>query len=307
VSAADSDEHEPPALSAAADELYRTDPAEFVAARTTLARDARKSGDAELAKRITGLRKPTVAAWIVNRYVLANPEIVQRLGELNERLQAAHADLDAAVLRELTTERRGTVDELTRAALEAAENADAATSLREEVSATFDAALADPEVAGRLGRLHRAEHWSGFGVASGDLPAGSPALRLLRGGRAGQQKAGARAPAAISPEDAAEKPAKATSAKSAAERKAARDQERALRSAQQAFTKAETELGDARSAEQAARERVRTLSEQLSDVQRRLTEAKAALDERHRAVKAAQTRHREARSALSRAERNAAR
>jgi hypothetical protein len=297
VNDADSTEQEPAAVSTAADELYAAEPNEFVTTRDRLARAARDAGNADDARRIEKLRKATVPAWIVNRYVLANPEIVHRLRDLHDRLQAAHVDLDPGELRELTTERREAVDEMTRAALDAAGHADAATGLREDVSATFDAAVADPQVAGRLGRLQRAEHWSGFGVAAGDLPTGSPALRLLRGGRAESERR---------PRGVKEPVAEPATPAPAVDRKQVRDRQRAVRSAQQAFAKADTELEDARSAEQAARELVRELSAQLTDVQRRLTEAKAAVDEHRRAVKAAHGRQREARSALSRAERRAA-
>ena len=40
----------------------------------------------------------------------------------------------------------------------------APAAVREEVAATFDAALADPEVAANLGTLVRAAHWAGFGL-----------------------------------------------------------------------------------------------------------------------------------------------
>ncbi len=39
--------------------------------------------------------------------------------------------------------------------------------MREEVTATLDAALADPEVAANLGTLVRAAHWAGFGLGAG--------------------------------------------------------------------------------------------------------------------------------------------
>jgi hypothetical protein len=298
VNDADPVEQEPAAVSTAADELYTAEPNEFVATRDRLAGAARDAGNADDARRIEKLRKATVPAWIVNRYVLANPTIVHRLRDLHDRLQAAHVDLDPDQLRELTAERREAVDEITRAALDAAGHAGAATSLREDVSATFDAAVADPQIAGRLGRLRRAEHWSGFGVASGDLPAGSPALRLLRGGRSETERR---------PRGVKEPVAERIDAAPAVDRKQIRDRQRAVRSAQQAFAKADAELEDARSAEQAAREQVRDLSAQLGDVQRRLADAKAAVDEQRRAVKAAHGRQREARAALNRAERRAAR
>ena len=87
---------------------------------------------------------------------------------MRSRLDALGADLreaaDGARLRELTTARSRLVDELTRAALAGLPAPPAA--LREEVTATLDAAIADPEVAGRLGSLARAEQYAGFGPMS---------------------------------------------------------------------------------------------------------------------------------------------
>ncbi len=48
-------------------------------------------------------------------------------------------------------------------------------ALREEVMATFDAALADPDIAASLGTLVRAAHWAGFGLAP--APDGPPPRR----------------------------------------------------------------------------------------------------------------------------------
>ena len=66
-------------------------------------------------------------------------------------------------IRELSAEQRALVDELSRAAFEAAEVADPSGALRDDVTGTLQAAIADPDVAARLGRLAKAERWSGFG------------------------------------------------------------------------------------------------------------------------------------------------
>jgi hypothetical protein len=277
------DGQEPAAVSAAADELYQADPADFVAVRTRLATEARKSGDADTAKRIAALRKPTLPAWIVNRHVLTHPETVQQLLDLHDQLQAAHDQLDAGILRELTEQRRETVAALGQAALAGAGHDGPPTSLRDDVIATIDAAVADPEITGRLGRLLRAEHWSGFGVASGDLPASAPALRLLRGGTKTRETP---------------PPRKAKPSRSKTD-----DQTRRLRSARQAFAATETDLQTAQTEESAARQRVRELTDQLSRLQRDLDEAKGRADEARLAAKAARSRHRTAQAALDRAER----
>lgn len=47
------------AVEEALDELYAAKPEDFTALRTKLAAAAKKSGDAEAARRISGSRKPT--------------------------------------------------------------------------------------------------------------------------------------------------------------------------------------------------------------------------------------------------------
>ena len=108
------------------------------------------------------------SAWVVNRLVRTDPEVRSRLDSLGADLREA---ADLARLRELTAARSRLVDELTKDALASVPAPPAA--LREEVSATLDAAIADPEVAGRLGSLVRAEQYAGFG--SGSFIAAPPA------------------------------------------------------------------------------------------------------------------------------------
>jgi hypothetical protein len=148
-------------LSQAQAELYEADPDGFTPRRTELAEHARDAGQPAVAKQISALRKPTRSAWVVNRLVRSDPGVRSRLDAMAADLGAA---ADGTRIRELTTARSRLVDELTRAAL--AGLAAPAAALREEVTATFDAAIADPEVAGRLGTLVRAERYAGFGPGS---------------------------------------------------------------------------------------------------------------------------------------------
>jgi len=153
-------------------ELYRCDPDEFMARRQELVAQAREAGEAAAAKQIGALRKPTRSAWVVNRLVRADPEVTGRLAALAAELRDAGQSMDGGRIRELTAARARLVDELTRQALDDLPAAPAA--VREEVTATFDAALADPEVAANLGTLVRAAHWAGFGLAL-PIPGGAPA------------------------------------------------------------------------------------------------------------------------------------
>jgi hypothetical protein len=165
----------------AAAELYGADPDEFTTRRNALAKAAKAAGDAEAAKKITALRKPTRVAWLLNQLVREHPEVPGQLAELSDGLSSAATARDGKRLRELSARRSTTVDSYTALALEVVTDPPAA--LRDDVSATLSAAIADPAVAATLaaGTLARAEHWAGFGpissspISSSPVPSG-PAL-----------------------------------------------------------------------------------------------------------------------------------
>jgi hypothetical protein len=148
------------------DEIYEVKPEEFTALRTKLAAAAKQRGDTDTAKQVSAARKPTAAAWVVNRVALRDQDIRTRLAGLGERLRDAHAAMDGDRIRELSAEQRRLVEDVARAAFEEAELAEPPAALRDDVTGTLQAAIADPDVASRLGRLTRAERWSGFGEFS---------------------------------------------------------------------------------------------------------------------------------------------
>jgi hypothetical protein len=229
-------------LAQAEDELYTSDPDGFTARRAELAASARDAGEPAAAKQIAALRKPTRSAWIVNRLVRSDPEV-------RSRLDALAADLrDAAgggQLRELTAARSRLVDELTRAALRGLPAPPAA--LREEVTATLDAAIADPEVAGSLGRLTRAAQYAGFGL-------GGPASF---GGTVSAQP----------PKPRARKPAEAETDRADRRREKIKEAERAL-------SDADLDLETAAAAERDLEDTARRLEAELADTRQRLAEAR---------------------------------
>ena len=183
---------------------------------------------------------------MVNRLVQSDPEVRSRLGALAADLRAAAGSADGGRIRELTAARARLVDELTRAALRVSELPAPPAALREEVTATLDAAIADPEVAANLGTLVRAAHWSGFGLdsLSGAVPAPAPARTP-------------RKPA----------PAEAETERADRRREKIMEAERTLAQAGQdveAATAAERDLEDA----------VRHLEGELADARQRLAEAR---------------------------------
>ncbi|MFG1897453.1 hypothetical protein ACGFIP_25915 [Micromonospora zamorensis] len=162
-------------------QLYRTPPDRFVAARDAAVADARRAGDPSTARQLARLRRPTVAAWLVNLLAIRRPELVSDLVELADELRTAQRELRGPRLRELSAQRRAVVGALVAEVRKlAAAEPDAPPAGRlplAEVEATLNAAFSDAEVAEqvRAGRLLRAASYAGFG----EVP--RPQLRLVTG------------------------------------------------------------------------------------------------------------------------------
>jgi len=159
--------------------LYEAPPDGFVAGRAAAIAEAKQAGDTETARRLAALRKPTVAAWLVNLLALRRPELIDELVELSTALRSAQRGLQGEQLRELSTQRRQVVSALVQAAQRLAVEDDpglrSAKLPMAEVESTLTAALAEPDIAEqvRSGRLVKAATYAGFG----EVP--RPRLRLV--------------------------------------------------------------------------------------------------------------------------------
>lgn len=241
------------------DELYGVPPKEFTAERARLTAAAKKRGDDEAAKRIAAATKPTTAAWIVNRLALRRKDTRERVADLGERLRAAHAAMDGARIRDLSTEQHKLIDELTRDALRAAEVTQPSASVREDLTSTLQAAIADPQVRARLGRLTRPEQWSGFGAFGDAVPA--PV----------QDKSRSRRSEKLTAAVAAAERAKAEADERLSDREAQRDEARRRRDeAARALRAAERDLGRAEHDYDRAAEASRAAAQELEEAKARL-------------------------------------
>jgi hypothetical protein len=166
------------------DRLYALPPADFVAARDEAVKAARAAGDRSGAATIAKLRRPTVAAWLVNLLALGRADQLGELFALGAELRAAQHDLRGPALRELASRRRAAVAALVSEAAAMA-GVPRSTLPVAEVEATLVAALADEELADvvRAGRLLKSGRYDGFGEA------GRPDLQLIEGGVARDARA----------------------------------------------------------------------------------------------------------------------
>ena len=280
----------PSATDALIRRLYESPPDGFVAARAAAVADARRNGDPDTAKRIAALRKPTVAAWVVNLLALRRPDLIDQLVELSTALRSAQRGLEGDQLRELTAQRRQVVSALVTAARKLAIEEDPGMSGAKlplgEVESTLTAALAEPTIAEqvRSGRLIRAVAYAGFG----EVP--RPRLRLVTDDT--------EADADEDTEEAADEtgePAQPTAReRAAAERRRrelaerGRTLKRELTMAQAAETRADAQLERAETAERDAIHLVEDLDSELAELERRRTEAVADVSRRKLARRAAE-------------------
>jgi hypothetical protein len=269
----------------ALDELYWVKPEDFTATRTRLAAAAKERGEAAVAKEITASRRPTAAAWAVNRLVLSRGKARQRMTDLRERLRGAHAEMDGARIRELSAEQRKLIDELTAAALDAAELKNPSAALRDDIATTLQAAIADPSVGDRLGRLAKAESWSGFG----DFGVAAPVSTATRAAKAKTKDKTAPAEKR-SREEATEAEREYETAKAALA-----TAERAKADAGTALDERQSELVSARWRHQEARKQLDKAERELNDAQDAHEKAKQADRDATDLVKQAKARLKDAR------------
>ena len=163
------------------DRLYTAPPEEFVAARTAAVAAARAAGDAQAARELAALRKPTLAAWLVNLLAIRRPELIADLVDLSAALRAAQRELRGTQLRELLRAAARAVSGLVAAARALATEADPGLAPGKlplaEVESTLNAALSDVDIAEqvRSGRLVRRPRTRASARCPGPSCAWSPA------------------------------------------------------------------------------------------------------------------------------------
>ena len=137
----------PDPLLAIADELYASPLADFTPARDALAKEHK--GDKPVASAIKALRKPSVAAWVVNLLVRRDPDQVEQVLAVGVALREAQDNLDAAQLKDLTRQRRQLTAAVTTSARRFAreEGVKVTQSVADQVEATVTAAMLDAEAA----------------------------------------------------------------------------------------------------------------------------------------------------------------
>jgi hypothetical protein len=175
------------------DDLYSLPLEQFIAARDRLNARLAAEGQTDQAMTVAKLRKPSVAAWALNRASRTRPDAVERLVASHHRLRAASS---TELLHEASEERRKAVVELEAVALAelTADGRPISGTIKDRIASTLLAVATDSRgeedlVAGRLVR-EIALSGAGWGdIWLAPLPAEDPAVRA----KAAAERARARA------------------------------------------------------------------------------------------------------------------
>ncbi|QEE60206.1 hypothetical protein FVA74_00495 [Salinibacterium sp. dk2585] len=292
-------------------ELYGMPLGEFTARRTALSREAKASGDKELAKAIAGLRKPTTSAWVVNMLARHRADRVDEIAALGEELRDAQDALDAPRLRELGKQRSALVRQVTREAVAVAEGlgTEASAAVSGEVAQTLQTAMIDADAAALVasGTLVKPLTAAGWGIEEGGDVIAFPTATQ----RAGRRAAVADAPAK-SGGSAGSKKARpdAPTRSSAQERKRGAERKQAeldLATAEAALAKARDEAEELRASAEAVSERRASLRDEVEELTRQLREAEGELADAEGEARGIRRSRDEAKRAVTAAERAVAR
>lgn len=256
----------PTDLLAIAEELYGLGLGEFTPARDARAKELKGT---DLAAPVRKLRKPSLAAWVVNLLVRRESEQVEQVLTLGAALREAQESMAGDELRALTRQRRQLTAAVTTTARAVARETGVKVteSVAEQVEATLTAAMVDADCAAavRSGLLVGALAATGFDDAG---PAGSVALPEALGFTARPQPAEptARPELHVVPDPDAD--AKALAA--AQERLTAADAE--VAAAEQALATAAGAVDDLRAREL-------QVEAEIDEVRRRLADLEASAEE----------------------------
>jgi len=129
-----------------ADELYALPLGDFTAARDARAKELKGT---DLAAPVKALKKPSLAAWVVNLLVRRDADQVTQVLDLGAALREAAAGMEGAELRSLTRQRRQLTAAVTTGArsLAAGEGVRVTQAVADQVEATLTAAMVDARCA----------------------------------------------------------------------------------------------------------------------------------------------------------------
>ncbi len=250
-----------------ADRLYGLPMADFTPTRDALVKEHK--ADKAFAAQVRALKKPSLAAWVVNLLVRRDAAQVEQVLSMGEALREAQANLDGDELRALTRQRRQLTAAVTTQARGMAreEGVKVTQAVADQVEATLTAAMVDAGAATavRSGLLVASLTATGVGVVeAADALAVPEALGFVAAPR--EAVALARPQLRVVPDPEAD-------------RKARRAAEQAVADARAEVESAREALGSAADDVDESQARALQLQAELDELQGRIAQLEADLEE----------------------------
>jgi hypothetical protein len=289
------------------DALFQVPPAEFTAARNTLAGKLKKAGKDDEADRVKAIPKPSLPAWAVNQLYWRHRKAFDQLIEAGERFRKAQgAQLSGknADLRGPLDARREALSALTRLAASVLKQAghNATPDLTRRVTTTLEALATYGAHPGAppAGRLTDDIDPPGFEALAALVPqvgrskrADAEPSRVIPFQQKREPKAGKKRG---SPEEEARRREEERKAAIAAAKAALAESERALREAKKDAEQAEAELKKAAA-------RAKEADNEKAEIEKRYEKVTAAADEARQEARRVASTAEEAAQAVEDAER----
>lgn len=288
-----------------ADDLYALPLADFTPARDALAKEHK--ADKALAASVKGLRKASVAAWVVNLLVRRDPDQVDQVLAVGAALRDAQDNLDATQLREFTKQRRQLTASVTTAARRMAreEGVKTTQAVADQIEATLTAAMLEPDAAKAVRSGMLVTSLAATGLGDLDLSTAVAVPKAL-GFSAKPRPVAAPDPTKrpqlkVVPDPDADKKARAAADERLADaRVVLTETEKEHRSARRAVEKLRAKTLQLQAEIDELRSKIAELEAEVEEVDEELGEAEAAQVEAEEAVAEAQAEVDEARAARDR-------
>ena len=279
----------------APEDLYGLPLEEFTPARDALAKELRAAGRKEEAAEVKSLRKPSLAAWALNRAARGHGDAIDRLRSAGADLRAAQEEAlagDAGRLRETGRALADEIDRVAALAADALEGAGrpATAAQQEKLQATLRTAAVDAAAGELLARGVLADDLEATGFTL--LASGSGALSAPTRTSGDGDQDGDRAAARTLP--GAERPAKKP--------KASQEALEAVEAARRELRRCDAEADMAATRAHRRAERAESAAKRAAEAQREADEARAAAEDAIGEAEAARRRAADAADQLAAAE-----
>lgn len=224
-------------------DLYSLPLDQFIAARDLLARRLRSQDRSDEAETVGKLRKPSVAAWALNRASRSHPELVESLRQSHQQLREA-GSMEA--MQPASRARRQAVSALVEAAVDElrTDGRPVSAQTRDRITSTLLAVATDPDAEAQLDEGRLIQDLEPSGAGWGEMGLTPVPVEPRREALIAAEQARARA-------DRLEKEAAAAGRQLEIAERAVKEARRRAKSAQASFQDASAE---ALQAEKAARE-----------------------------------------------------